>query len=60
MDLHAEHEALRRQVDDLQREHDRLADLPYSESMHAQHRHELTHKIKELRAHLARLQGAER
>ena len=57
-DLDDEHDALRRQVEELQREHDALASRPFSKSEHDRHRTRLREKIAELHAHMARLRKA--
>ena len=53
--LDAEHQALKAQVEELQREHERLRQHPHDMAGHEEHRKKLEVKIEELRAHLARL-----
>ena len=54
-DLHIEHEALKRQVEGLWREHEALEREPFDEAKHEEHRRKLALKKAELQAHLERL-----
>jgi hypothetical protein len=58
-DLALEHEALKAQVEQLQREHDALSDNGL-DAEHVEHRIKLRHKIAELKAHMAQLKSARR
>jgi prefoldin subunit 5 len=53
--LDAEHQALKQQVEQLQREHAHLRNNPHDIAGHEEHRKKLELKIAELRAHLERL-----
>ena len=53
--LDVEHQALKEQVEQLQREHEGLRQRPHDIAGHEEHRKKLESKIAELRAHLARL-----
>jgi hypothetical protein len=55
-ELKVEHEALKQQTAELQREHDALSDNGL-DAAHAEHREKLRRKIAELEAHMARLQA---
>ncbi len=50
-----EHDALKQQVEELQREHEALESRPFDRLEHDQHRARLRTKIAELHAHMARL-----
>jgi prefoldin subunit 5 len=52
-----EHELLKRQVKELQREHNELRKRPHDIVGHQEHRQRLEAKIAELRAHMARLKA---
>jgi DNA repair exonuclease SbcCD ATPase subunit len=54
-DLDLEHQTLKEQVEQLQREHEELRERPYDTAGHEEHRKKLESKIAELRAHMARL-----
>jgi hypothetical protein len=54
-DLDAEHEALKRQVAELRREHEYLRQNPHDIAGHEAHRHKLEQKLVELREHKAKL-----
>jgi prefoldin subunit 5 len=57
-ELDAEHQALKAQVEQLQREHEQLRKRPHDMAGHEDHRKKLEAKISELRAHLERLKDA--
>jgi prefoldin subunit 5 len=56
-ELAAEHQRLKAQVAELQREHDALSG-DGRDSAHVEHRIKLQHKIAELEAHMAHLRAS--
>jgi predicted nucleic acid-binding Zn-ribbon protein len=57
-DVEAEHRALKKQILELNREHERLETEGGTRAQHQQHLRKLREKIKDLQRHLERLRGA--